>query len=54
MFGILRAHLERAGTLIGLYDLQIAAQAVSRNCVLITNNVREFERIPNLKVENWT
>ena len=53
MFGILRAHLERGGTPIGPYDLQIAAQALARNYVLVTNNVREFERIPGLKVESW-
>ena len=53
VFGILRAHLERAGTPIGPYDLQIAAQALARNCVLVTNNVGEFERIPGLKIENW-
>ena len=53
MFGILRAYLERAGTPIGPYDLQIAAQAAARDCVVVTNNVREFERIPGLKVENW-
>jgi len=53
MFGILRAHLERAGTPIGPYDLQIAAQAVNRNCVLVTNNVKEFERVPGMKIENW-
>jgi tRNA(fMet)-specific endonuclease VapC len=53
MFGILRTHLERAGTPIGPYDLQIAAQALARNCVLVTNNVKEFERIPGLKIENW-
>jgi tRNA(fMet)-specific endonuclease VapC len=53
VFGILRAHLERAGTPIGPYDLQIAAQAICRGCVLVTNNIREFERIPGLKIENW-
>ena len=53
MFGILRAYLERAGTPIDPYDLQIAAQGLARNCTLVTNNVREFERIPGLKVENW-
>jgi tRNA(fMet)-specific endonuclease VapC len=53
VFGILRAQLERAGRPIGPYDLQIAAQAVSRNCVLVTNNVKEFERIPGLTIENW-
>ena len=53
LFGILRVYLERAGTPLGPYDLQIASQALARNCVLVTNNVREFERIPNLKTENW-
>ena len=53
MFGILRAHLERAGTPIGTYDMQIAAQALARSCVLVTNNVREFERVPGLKIESW-
>ncbi|MCL2146915.1 MAG: type II toxin-antitoxin system VapC family toxin [Synergistaceae bacterium] len=54
MFGMLRAYLERAGTPIGPYDLQIAAQALARNCVLVTNNVREFKKAPGLKIENWT
>ena len=53
IFGILRARLESVGTPIGPYDLQIAAQALARNHVLVTNNVREFERIPGLKIENW-
>ena len=53
VFGLLRSHLERAGTPIGPYDMQIAAQAVNRNYILVTNNVREFNRIPGLKIENW-
>ena len=53
IFGILRAYLERRGTPIGPYDLQIAAQALARDFILVTNNIREFERIPGLKVENW-
>jgi len=53
VFGVLRSHLERAGTPIGPYDLQIAAQAVNRNYTLVTNNVREFKRIPTLNIENW-
>jgi tRNA(fMet)-specific endonuclease VapC len=53
IFGSLRAYLERAGTPIGPYDLQIAAQVIRHNCVLVTNNVREFERIPGLNIENW-
>ena len=53
IFGILRADLERRGLVIGPYDMQIAAQAITRNLVLVTNNVAEFARIPNLKIENW-
>lgn len=49
----IRAALERKGTPIGPYDLQIAAQAVTRGLVLVTGNTREFRRVPGLKCENW-
>lgn len=49
----LRAHLERAGTPIGPLDTLIAAQAVARKLVLVSNNEREFGRVPGLGVENW-
>ena len=52
-FGKIRAHLEKKGTLIGEYDLLIAAHARSLGATIITNNVREFNRVPELKVENW-
>ena len=52
-FGFLRAYLNKQGIPIGPYDLQIAAQCLSRNLCLITNNVKEFERVPNLIFENW-
>lgn len=52
-FGYIRACLNKKGTPIGPYDLQIAAQCISRDLVLITNNVKEFERVPDLKIENW-
>lgn len=52
-FGHIRADLERRGCPIGPYDMQIAAQALTRHLVLVTNNVREFERIPHLQIENW-
>lgn len=52
-YGRLRAHLERAGTPIGSLDALIAAHAVALKCVLVTNNVREFSRVPNLRVQNW-
>lgn len=52
-YGDLRATLERAGTPIGPLDTQIAAHALSLGCTLITNNTREFDRVPGLSVENW-
>lgn len=53
LFGIIRADLSNKGQVIGPYDMQIAAQALSRNLILITNNVAEFSRVKNLKIENW-
>lgn len=52
-YGKIRAHLERKGTPIGSFDLLIAAQAKAKKCILVTNNEREFKRIPDLKIENW-
>ncbi|MDR1590245.1 MAG: hypothetical protein LBS51_08675 [Oscillospiraceae bacterium] len=51
--GVIRAALEREGRVIGAYDMQIAAQALKRGLTLVTNNMREFERVPELKSENW-
>lgn len=53
VFGDIRAHLTRRGTPIGNYDLLIAAHARYLDLVLVTNSVREFSRVPGLKVENW-
>lgn len=53
-YGEIRANLEHAGTPIGAMDLLIAAHAVSLGIPLVTNNAREFARLPNLKVLNWT
>ena len=53
VYGQLRVYLERKGSVIGPDDLQIAAQAICRGLVLVTNNVREFSRIPQLRLENW-
>ena len=52
-YGGIRASLESKGNVIGPYDLQIAAQALAENYTLITNNEKEFLRIPDLKVTNW-
>jgi len=49
----LRAKLERAGTPIGPLDTLIAAQAVARKLVLVSNNEREFSRVAGLRIENW-
>ena len=49
----LRAHLRTRGTPIGPNDLWIAAQALTEQCTLVTNNVAEFSRVPKLKLENW-
>jgi tRNA(fMet)-specific endonuclease VapC len=54
IYGLIRADLEKKGLVIGPYDMQIAAQAISRNMVLVTNNVNEFNRVKNLKIENWS
>lgn len=52
-YGELRAHLEKQGTPIGPLDQQIAAHALALGVTLVTNNVREFERVPGLRLENW-
>ena len=52
-YGKIRINLERAGTPIGAMDYLIAAHAISRGAVLVTNNIKEFNRIDNLKLENW-
>jgi tRNA(fMet)-specific endonuclease VapC len=52
-YGFIRALLKKQGDLIGNNDLLIAAHARSLNAVLVTNNVREFNRVPDLSVENW-
>lgn len=49
----IRAELDRLGTPIGANDLWIAAQALHDGSVLVTDNVREFGRVPSLMVENW-
>lgn len=48
-----RTYLERQGTPIGGNDLIIAVQALASDLILVTANVREFSRVPNLQIENW-
>ena len=52
-YGNIRAELERTGKLIGPNDMLIAAQCLSLNAILVTDNEREFSRVPGLRVENW-
>ncbi|MBP7998791.1 MAG: type II toxin-antitoxin system VapC family toxin [Chloroflexi bacterium] len=51
--GSLKASLEKQGTPIGVYDFLIGAHAVALDTILVTNNSREFQRIPGLRLENW-
>jgi tRNA(fMet)-specific endonuclease VapC len=51
--GQLRAELARSGTPIGPYDQLIAGHARSRGLIVVTNNRREFDRVPGLRVEDW-
>ncbi|HUQ19191.1 MAG TPA: type II toxin-antitoxin system VapC family toxin [Gemmatimonadaceae bacterium] len=52
-YGFLRSHLEAKGESIGPLDLLIAAHALTLGATLVTNNVREFIRVPQLRVEDW-
>jgi tRNA(fMet)-specific endonuclease VapC len=51
--GQLRAELQKQGKPIGPYDQMIAGHARSLGLILVTNNEREFERVPGLRIENW-
>ena len=53
LYGKLRVYLEERGTLIGPNDMLIAAQALALDCTIVTRNVREFSRVPELKVDDW-
>ena len=53
IYGWLRAKLESAGMPIGGNDMLIAAHALASDCVLVTDNEREFSRVEGLSIENW-
>jgi tRNA(fMet)-specific endonuclease VapC len=53
-YGHIRADLEKRGNLIGPNDLMIAAIARSKNLILLTSNMDEFQRVKDLKIEDWT
>ncbi|WP_439557962.1 type II toxin-antitoxin system tRNA(fMet)-specific endonuclease VapC [Dyadobacter sp.] len=52
-YASIRADLESNGKVIGANDLLISAHALSHGLILVTNNVREFERVGGLQIENW-
>lgn len=52
-YGKVCAYLQRQGTPIGTMDMLIAGHAIAADCIIVTNNVREFERVPGLTIENW-
>ena len=54
IYGVVRAALEKAGTPVGSMDMLIGAHALSLDLTLVTNNVREFKQIKNLKVVDWS
>lgn len=51
--GEIRAVLRSKGMQIGAYDVLIAATALTNNCTLVTSNIREFERVGGLSIDNW-
>lgn len=54
VWGEIRAELATMGTPIGAYDAMIAAQCLARNLTVVTHNTREFSRVRNLPIEDWT
>ncbi len=52
-FGIIKTELEKKGTIIGPMDLLLAAQAKTKQLILVTNNTKEFERVEGLEIDNW-
>ena len=52
-YGFIRNYLKEKGTPIGPMDLLIAAHALCENATLVTNNTQEYERVPELRLENW-
>jgi tRNA(fMet)-specific endonuclease VapC len=53
LYGDVRSTLEKKGNIIGSNDLLIAAHALSLDCILVSNNEKEFKRVDGLRIENW-
>lgn len=54
LFGMLKAQLEAKGQPVDDFDLVIASTALAHNLILVTNNIRHFQKIEGLKLENWS
>jgi tRNA(fMet)-specific endonuclease VapC len=52
-YGQIKAALEKKGEIIGENDIHIAAHSISQGLILVSNNLKEFRRVPNLALENW-
>ncbi|MFM7801915.1 MAG: VapC toxin family PIN domain ribonuclease, partial [Limnohabitans sp.] len=52
-YGQIKVHLEKKGKIIGENGIHIAAHAISLGLILVTNNLKEFKRVPHLALENW-
>ncbi len=52
-YGIIRTYFERQGTPIGSLDMLLAAQAIAHSLIFVTNNMKEFQHVPNLICEDW-
>lgn len=53
-YGKLKVYLRRSGKIIGPIDLLLASQALSKDLIMVTNNTKEFTRVPELNIEDWT
>lgn len=53
-YGMIKTKLRRNGNIIGPIDLLLAAQGISNNMILVTNNIKEFERVEGLRIEDWS
>lgn len=53
-FGRIKVQLRRKGSIVGPIDMLLAAQAISKEMIFVTNNVKEFNRIEGLKIEDWS
>lgn len=53
-YATIRVNLEKVGQPIGVFDMMIAAHSLSLEAILVTNNEKEFSRVQDLKIENWS